>query len=72
MRGESSIVGSWGLGRHFQYPTDKGNSGLADKAGWWETQGLMYMGHRLALDHGLSPEREKTTAPADKGEILFC
>lgn len=32
----------------------------------------MYMAHRLALDHGLSPEREKTTAPVDQDEILFC
>lgn len=64
-------MGSWDLGRHFQYPTDRGDSGLADKPGRWETQGLVYMAQWLALDLGLSPEHERLTAPADKDEILF-
>lgn len=59
-------MGSWDLGRYFQYPTDKGDSGLADKPEWWETQGLVYMVQWLALEH------ERPTALADKDEILFC
>lgn len=55
---EADITGSWDLRRHFQYPTDKGNSGLADKAGCTWSTGW--------LDHSLSPEHERPTPPADK------